>query len=110
LHGVEPAAAVLELTALALVCRDTSGYTMPGDTQHYLPHNVQAAAQDAFEAGSMIALFAAPPTDADSGIVFRSVQREIALRNPVYPHMLLETARALFGEGAVHDDCRAVLG
>ena len=43
-------------------------------------------------------------------MVFRSVQREISLRNPVYPHMLLETLRALFGDGALNEDCRAVLG
>lgn len=110
LHGVEPAAAVLELIALALVCRDASGTTASADMQHYLPPKVQAAAQAAFEAGSMIALFEAPPTDVEANIVFRSVQREISLRNPVYPHMLLDTLRALFGNETVNEDCRAVLG
>jgi hypothetical protein len=110
--GAEPSAAVLELVALVLVCRDSSvsGVAAVPAESEFLPQNVKAAAQEAMAAGSMIALFDSPGSDAESAILFHSVQREITLRNPVYPHMLLDTLRGLFGEPAVNEDCRATLG
>ena len=95
-----------------LVCRDSGGFEDPGITaqREFLPPKVEAAAQEALAAGSMIALFDSPPSDAESAILFHSVQREITLRNPVYPHMLLNTLRGLFGDRDVNDDCRATFG
>lgn len=110
--GAEPSAAVLELIALALVCRDSSASEASAVTgeSEFMPPYVEAAAQEALAAGSMVALFDSPPSDAESAILFHSVQREITLRNPVYPHMLLDTLRGLFGDPAVNEDCRATLG
>ncbi|MEV0430403.1 hypothetical protein [Micromonospora sp. NPDC050495] len=110
--GAEPSAAVLELIALALVCRDssTAEVSAAADQSEFLPPYVEAAAREALAAGNMIALFDSPPSDAESAILFHSVQREITLRNPVYPHMLLDTLRGLFGDPAVNDDCRVTLG
>ncbi len=111
--GADPSAAILELVALALVCRDsssTSEVVAAAPESDFLPPNVEAAAQEALGAGSMIALFDSPSSGPESEIVFRSVQREISLRNPVYPHMLLDTLRGLFGDPTVNDDCRAALG
>ncbi len=51
----------------------------------------------------MIAFFESPSADAESAILFYSVQREISLRNPVYPHMLLDTLRGLFGDLTVNE-------
>lgn len=58
----------------------------------------------------MIAFFESPSADAESAILFYSVQREISLRNPVYPHMLLDTLRGLFGDPTVNEDCDAAMG
>lgn len=98
--GAESSLAVLELIALVLVCRDSaiSEVAAVGAQSEFLPPNVEAAAQEALAAGSMVALFDSPPSDAESVILFHSVQREITLRNPVYPHMLLDTLRGLFGD------------
>ncbi|MEJ7744281.1 MAG: hypothetical protein WKF73_18130 [Nocardioidaceae bacterium] len=54
--GAQPAAAVLELIALALACRDAAGNFAPGPESdpEYFPPNVQAAAQAALDAGAMI--------------------------------------------------------
>lgn len=110
--GVDISAAVLELIALALVCRDAaaSGAVATAAESEFMPPHVEAAARRALAAGSMISLFDSPPSDAESVILFYSVQREITLRNAVYPHMLLDTLRGLFGNSAVNDDCRAALG
>jgi hypothetical protein len=112
INGVEPSAAVLELIALTLVCRDAAGAaasTSDPEAEFY-PPNVWAAAQAALDAGVMIALFDSPPTDALSQVVYYSTQREVMVRNPVYPHMLLDTLRGLFNDPDVGADCRAVLG
>ena len=110
--GSEPAAALLELIALALACRDSRGGVVPSATaeSEFLPPTVVAAAQEALEAGSLIALFESPSADAENAILFYSIQREISLRNPVYPHMLLDTLRGLFGDPEVNEDCRAAMG
>jgi len=111
--GADPSAAILELVALALVCRDSSSTSEVVATtpeSDFLPPNVEAAAQEALGAGSMIALFDSPSSGPESEILFRSIQREISLRNSVYPHMLLDTLPGLFGDPTVNDDCRATLG
>lgn len=110
--GAEPSAAVLELIALVLVCRDSGGCEVPAAAaeSEFRPPKVEAAAKEALAAGSMITLFDSPPSDAESVILFHSVQREITLRNPVYPHMLLDTLHGLFGDPAVNHACRAILG
>jgi hypothetical protein len=112
IRGIEPPAAVLELIALTLICRDAAGDADPATDPdpNFYPPNIQAAAQDALDAGAMIALFDSPPTDAIGQVVYHSTQREIMLRNPVYPHMLLDTLRGLFGDHDLDADCRAVLG
>jgi hypothetical protein len=110
--GSEPGAAILELIALVLACRDSRGGVVPSPTAQsdFQPPAVVAAAQEALEAGSLIALFESPSGDAESAILFFSIQREISLRNPVYPHMLLDTLRRLFGDPIVNDDCTAAMG
>ncbi|MEV6522635.1 hypothetical protein AB0M43_11875 [Longispora sp. NPDC051575] len=114
LTGADQAVASLELIALALVCRDSasgSGDVMTEvDSSRFLPPALEAAAQEALAVGSMIVLFDTPRSDPDSKMLVYSVQREIYLRNPVYPHMLLDTLRGLFGSAAVNHDCQAVLG
>ncbi|MFE3317562.1 hypothetical protein [Nocardia sp. NPDC059195] len=112
-RGEEGSAAALELITLVLVCRDHElgvGGAVPSDQSGYLPARVQAAADRAMDAGRLISLCATTPRDADSQIVFLSVQREITLRNPIYPHMLLDTLRGLFADATVADDCRETLG
>ncbi len=75
------------------------------------PEDVRVAAAEAMAAGSMLPLFEALPTgDPFSQVLFQSTQREIMMRNPVYPHMLLDTLRGLFGDPAVESDCRDTLG
>jgi hypothetical protein len=108
--GDEPWAALLELIALVLAWRDSSGSDTAPDRSQFMPPNVEAAAREAFAAGSMIQMFDTPPSNPEAAIVFHSVQREITLRNPVYPHMLLDTLRGLFDDATVNDDCRAVMG
>jgi hypothetical protein len=110
--GAEPAAAVLELLALTLASRDAAGNFAPPPEPdpEYFPPYVLAAARAALSAGSMIPLFESVPTDAFGQVLFHSTQREIMLRNPVYPHMLVDTLRGLFRDPDVDSDCRAVLG
>jgi hypothetical protein len=110
--GVDVSAAVLELIVLVLACRDsaTSEAAAVEAESGFMPPHVEAAARAALAAGSMIALFDSPSSDAEGAILFYSVQREITLRNPVYPHMLLDTLRGLLGDRAVNDDCRTALG
>jgi hypothetical protein len=109
--GSEPAASLLELIALVLTCRDSRGGVVSSTAQSdFQPPTVVAAAQDALEAGSLIALFESPSRDAESAILFFSIQREISLRNPVYPHMLLDTLHGLFGDPIVNGDCTAAMG
>jgi hypothetical protein len=110
--GVDVSAAILELIVLVLACRDSnpSEAAAVAAESGFMPPHVEAVARAALAAGSMIALFDSPSHDAEGAILFYSVQREISLRNPVYPHMLLDTLRGLFGDPAVNDDCRAVFG
>jgi hypothetical protein len=110
--GAESSVAVLELISLVLVCRDSAiaEVAAVAPQREFLPPNVEAAAQEALAAGSMVSLFDSPPSDAQSAILFHSVQREITLRNPVYPHMLLDTLCGLFGDPTVNGDCQAALG
>jgi len=112
-RGAEPSAACLELIALILAHRDVDEQISSVEVvprAEYLPTRVHAAAQEVLTAGSMLPMLAATSADAESQIVFRSVQREISLRNPVYPHMLMETLRALFEADDVLQACRDVLG
>jgi len=109
--GDQPWAALLELIALVLVWRDSSSSDAAEASQsEFMPPRIEAAARRAFAAGSMIQMFDMPPSDPASAIVFYSVQREVTLRNPVYPHMLLDTLRGLFSDPAVDVDGRLVLG
>jgi hypothetical protein len=108
--GPEPGAALLELIALALASRGTPGTQPPERDPEYFPPAVKAAAQAALDAGALIPLFDAPPMDPFGQVVFQSIEREIILRNPVYPHMLIQTLRGLFDDPDVERDCREVLG
>jgi hypothetical protein len=110
--GNEPAAALLELIALVLVCRDSHGDVVPpvASGWDFMPPSVVAAARNLLESGSLITLFESPSADAESAILFYSIQREISLRSPAYPHMLLDTLRGLFSDQAVNEDCKAVMG
>lgn len=110
--GVEPSAAALELIALALTCRDSapSEDRVEPRESRFMPPHLDAVAREVLSVGSLIALFETPASDPEHTVLFHSVQREINLRNPVYPEMLLETLLGLFSDPAVNDDCRAVLG
>lgn len=110
--GAELSAAALELVSLVLACRDSTitETSVPVDTSGFMPPEIETAAREALSSGQLIGLFESPPTDAESELIYRSVQREILLRNPVYPEMLLETLRGLFDDAAVSADCQAVLG
>ena len=109
----DPPAALLELVALILVCRDAGRQSGsdPGQADpDFNPEDVRVTALAAMDAGTMLPLFEAPPSDPFGQVAFQSTQREIMLRNPVYPHMLLDTLRGLFDDAAVESDCRDVLG
>lgn len=110
--GPEPLPAVLEVIAIALTCRDVNQESAQPAEQdpEFFPLSIQASAQAAVEAGAMLPLFETPPSDAISQVLVASVQREIMLRNPVYPHMLRETLRGLFSDSNVDRDCRGTLG
>lgn len=110
--GNEPTTALLELIALVLTCWDSSGEADPSvDAEsEFMPQDVISAAQEILESGSLIPLFESPSSDAESAILFHSIEREINLRNPVYPHMLLDTLHGLFGDPAVNEDCEAAMG
>jgi hypothetical protein len=110
--GNELSAALLELIALVLACRDSRGDVVSSATaeSEFMPPRVVAAARDLLESGSLIVLFESPSADAESAILFYSIQREISLRNLVYPHMLLDTLRGLFSDQAVNEDCKAAMG
>ncbi|NRQ33926.1 hypothetical protein HII36_19020 [Nonomuraea sp. NN258] len=110
--GVDVSAAVLELITLVLACRDsaTSKPAAEPDESAFMPPHLEAASREALATGSMMAMFDSPPSDAESAILFYSVQREITLRNAVYPHMLLDTLHGLFADPAVNNECRTVLG
>jgi len=109
----DPPAALLELVALVLVCRDAGRQrdsNLGQPDPEFNPDSVRAAALAAMDAGTMLPLFEAPPSDPFGQVLFLSTQREIMLRNPVYPHMLLDTLRGLFDDAAVGSDCRDILG
>ena len=75
-----------------------------------MPPDIEAAAQEGLAVGSLLPFFESASADAESTIAYFSVQREINMRNAVYPHMLLETLRGLFSDPVANADCRAVLG
>ncbi|HZM77269.1 MAG TPA: hypothetical protein VFC19_16165 [Candidatus Limnocylindrales bacterium] len=110
--GRDVSAAILELIAMVLAARPvpTSGSTDTAGETSFMPPHCEAAAQHALAIGGVIALFDTPPSDPYSNVLFSSIQREILLRNPVYPHMLLDSLRGIFNDPAVDDDCRAALG
>jgi hypothetical protein len=110
--GDMPSVAILELIALILSDRDSAFTPSPesGAPSEFMPPDIQAAAQEALAVGSLLPFFESAPADAESTIAYFSVQREINMRNAVYPHMLLETLRGLFSDSAVNADCRAALG
>ncbi len=113
-RGTETSAAALELVALTLACRDADPGPPPALESNpenpYLPPNIYAAAQEALAAGSMVPLFGADPSDPFAQVAYSSVQREIAVRNPIYPHMLLDSLRGLFDDPEVAADCMDTLG
>jgi hypothetical protein len=109
---IEMSGAALELIALALAYRDSAELPTAEAPSNggFMPPDIQVAAQQCLTAGSMIALFDNMVSDAEQAILFFSIQREIALRNPIYPHMLLDTLRGLFSDPSVNDKCKTVLG
>ncbi|WIX82871.1 hypothetical protein QRX50_19895 [Amycolatopsis carbonis] len=111
-HGIEQSAAALEVIALVLACRDRAAepVVVHLDPARFTPDPLEAAAREALSVGSLIGILESPPSNAEQAVVFRSVQREVNLRNPVYPHMLLDTLLGLFGDEKVNDVCREVLG
>lgn len=111
-YGIEQSAAALEVIALVLACRDRSVEPVGAhqDPARFTPDPLEAAAREALSVGSLVAIFESPPSSAELAVVFRSVQREVNLRNPVYPHMLLDTLLGLFGDAKVNDVCSEVLG
>jgi hypothetical protein len=110
--GEMPSVAILELLALILCDRDSAFTPSPeaSEPSEFMPPDIQAAAQEALAVGSLLPFFESASPDAESTIAYFSVQREINMRNAVYPHMLLETLRGLFSEPVVNADCRAAMG
>ncbi len=110
--GSEVAVAALEIIGLALVCRNAGApeTISEQDGSKYLPARVVASAHEALSVGSLIAMFDSPPADPLGMVMIASVEREIMVRNPVYPHMLLDTLRGLLDDAAVDQDCLATLG
>jgi hypothetical protein len=93
----DPPAAILELIALVLMDRDATTLretvaAVAETNSKFMPPDLVEVTRSALYAGSMISLFEATPADPQSRIRFYSAQREIMLRNPVYPHMLLASA------------------
>lgn len=80
-----------------------------GNGPTFNPPRLLAGAQMVMDVGSMLPLVRLAP-QADSEMTFRTLQREISLRNPIYPHMLLQTLRTVFDDDAVSQDTREVLG
>ncbi|MEC3975801.1 hypothetical protein [Amycolatopsis sp. H20-H5] len=111
-YGIEQSAAALEVIALVLACRDRSVEPVVAhqDPARFTPDPLEAAAREALSVGSLVGIFESPPSSAEQAVVFRSVQREVNLRNPVYPHMLLDTLLGLFDDAKVNEACSEVLG
>lgn len=102
---------LLELLTLALYATDVAAApdTAPGEPD-WFPPGIVAAARQAWEAGIVLLMFGLESSDSFARVEFASRMREIALRNPVYPHMLLDTYRGLFGEPSIDADIKTVLG
>jgi hypothetical protein len=111
-QGVEPPASALELLALVLAYRDRDPtFVVSADPPaSFMPPAILEAANKAVSYGAVMSLLAAPPSDPHSALVFYSVQREIHLRNAVYPEMLLDTLRGIFQDPSTESDCRTALG
>lgn len=107
--GAEISAAALEVVALVLACR---GSTVPGPDvdESFMPPAIYGEARDALSAGALIPLLEADPSDPFAEVLFLSTQREVSLRNPVCPHMLVDSLRGIFDDPGVAADCQAVLG
>lgn len=112
----EGSAAVIELAALILATSSDSRGPLPDVNGHRadtksIVDQVQAAALECLNAGSMLRLFRAfAITDPLARISFVSVVREVSLRNLAYPHMLEDTLVALFDDPAIEQDCRNAMG
>ena len=109
--GIYPSLVALELIALALMHRDCSvSKPLTVDESRYRPAAVEAAAQEAMMVGVLISFLESPWSGVSKEVVFRSTLREIHLRNPILPHMLLDTLRGLFDDPEINEDCRAAFG
>jgi hypothetical protein len=110
--GVEPSAAALEYLTLILAHRDKTagaGGIVPAP-ERFDQRVLGDEARDGVALGGLLAYLDGVPLTPESNLVFRTVQREILLRNPVYPDMLIETLRNLFDDSGVDADCRTAMG
>lgn len=110
--GVEPSAAALEYLTLILAHRDKTAGTgeIVSAPERFDQRALGDEAREGVALGGLLAYLDAVPLTPDSNLVFRTVQREILLRNPVYPDMLIETLRKLFDDPGVDADCRSAMG
>ena len=107
--GPDTSPAVLEVAALVLAGQ--VGTRLSSErAESFSPPPLLRAAEEAVDVGMMMAFLELAAPDQDAKLVFLTVQREILLRNPVYPHMLLDTLRKIFADDQVNQDCQDALG
>jgi hypothetical protein len=112
----EGSASIIELTALIMAARGSrAGHAVPDGEAAPRPEQVveevEAAARDAINAGSMLIMFSsALDPDPFRRLSFGALLREVSLRNVAYAHMVEDTLTAIFDEPVVENACRPVLG
>ena len=107
--GPDTSAAVLEVAALVLAGQVATSLSSER-AKSFSPPTLLRAAEEAVDVGMMMAFLELAAPDQDAKLVFLTVQREILLRNPVYPHMLLDTLRRIVADDQVNQDCQDVFG
>ncbi|MEU9510710.1 hypothetical protein AB0D32_31030 [Micromonospora sp. NPDC048170] len=112
----EGSAAVIELVALIMAARGSRAASAANDEDQpvrpeQIVEDIQIAAREAFDAGSMLIMFASA-LDADPlrRLSFGARLREVSVRNVAYGHMVEDTLTALFDQPAVQDACCRVMG
>ena len=110
----EGSAAVIEVVAIALAARGSRepvADTAVPQGEWGAADTVRKAAEDVVRAGSMLALFGVGASgDPLSRISFGTVLREAYVRNVAYPHMVEDTLSGLFGDPAIAEESRRVVG
>ncbi|MGW6027600.1 hypothetical protein [Streptomyces sp. NPDC055099] len=114
----EAIAALVELVALIVASRGPREAPESASSAGARPlaspviDDVHRIALSCLRSGSHAIAFeaAAASDDVLARIRAGAVLREVSVRNQIYPHMLRDTLRALFGTPEMEAECRAVLG